>query len=529
MNNCNNENEPQPDRQVVCHCAGVTAYQIDAELRRDAACSLDSLGQSLGCGVQCGSCVPALCERLGLSAWHDARVSRMPLAVVGDARAREQLICRVDFELPAPAGYPAAKAGQHVVVRAVVGSERVERTYTIIGHSADRRMLSIAVRRVPSGGLTPWLLDDARSDADIVLCISEPAGSGLAPKGDKPLVLLVGGIGVTPAVSLLALAPDAEVAYLDYSARTREDMAFVDRFEARRAEDPRFDYRLRETRREERLSAREASRIALRYRGASFIACGPEEFLAAVSGGLRDAGVPTADVHLERFSVGHTARRTSPPSRIRSYLLGMMLAALPPLLLLPALASQRPHGPPNTGHEKLECEDCHQAAEGSTRQQLQAKVRHAIGLRESAVEFGNRSVVSGTCTRCHQNPDDRHAAHRFLEPRFEQARQQLGAHQCVSCHREHSARRVTAAQPGYCAQCHHDLKVKDDKASPSHALLIQDKRWETCLQCHDYHGNHGWKAPLRLEQALELQRVQGYLAGEPSPFGEPLVKSKEPE
>ena len=38
--------------------------------------------------------------------------------------------------------------------------------------------------------------------------------------------------------------------------------------------------------------------------------------------------------------------------------------------------------------------------------------------------------------------------------------------QCVSCHREHSGARITAASTGYCVSCHADMKVKDDKIDP---------------------------------------------------------------
>ena len=120
-----------------------------------------------------------------------------------------------------------------------------------------------------------------------------------------------------------------------------------------------------------------------------------------------------------------------------------------------------------------------------------------------------------------------HAPHRFLEPRFEQARADTGAQLCASCHREHSQARVTAPSAGYCVSCHADLKVRDDRSSPTHAQLLLQKRWDTCLQCHDYHGNHGWKAPLRLRDGASLEVLQRYLKDGPSPFGETRVKARQ--
>jgi hypothetical protein len=158
---------------------------------------------------------------------------------------------------------------------------------------------------------------------------------------------------------------------------------------------------------------------------------------------------------------------------------------------------------------------------------LQAKAKLALGLRQTGAVLGMEPVASATCIQCHANPDDQHAASRFLEPRFDQARADTGAQLCVSCHREHSQARVTAPSASYCVSCHADLQVRADRASPTHAQLLASKRWETCLQCHDYHGNHRFAAPLRLQDAATLDTLQQYLRQEPSPYGGTVVKARQ--
>ena len=71
------------------------------------------------------------------------------------------------------------------------------------------------------------------------------------------------------------------------------------------------------------------------------------------------------------------------------------------------------------------------------------------------------------------------------------------------------------------------MKVKDDRTSPTHDFLVRNKQWTTCLQCHDYHGNHKWNAPLRLQDGATLEVLNKYLQGGPSPFGETIVKAKQ--
>jgi len=58
-----------------------------------------------------------------------------------------------------------------------------------------------------------------------------------------------------------------------------------------------------------------------------------------------------------------------------------------------------------------------------------------------------------------------------------------------------------------------------DNVEPSHAELITNGAWETCLQCHDYHGNHLHDAPKRLSEGIPQETILNYLKGGADPFG----------
>jgi predicted CXXCH cytochrome family protein len=143
-----------------------------------------------------------------------------------------------------------------------------------------------------------------------------------------------------------------------------------------------------------------------------------------------------------------------------------------------------------------------------------------LGLRETPVHVGHVPVDDETCAGCHDNPDDRHPIHRFAEPRFAEARRDIGADRCVSCHGEHGGGRVTVDGIGFCVECHAEMEVEDDPASPSHAELVADERWTTCLGCHDFHGNHVREVPNTLDAALGTDAIEHYFGGGPSPYGE---------
>jgi hypothetical protein len=321
-----------------------------------------------------------------------------------------------------------------------------------------------------------------------------------------------------------ALLPKATL-HLHYSVTVADDAAFLPEFDAIRQAHRGFGFTLRRTAKRGRIPEGKIRRFVQRYPGAKFHVCGPPGYVQYIRGALKAARVAPSRIHVELFALT-PASALARTFRFKAYAAGAMLAALPLFALLPALDEVRPHGHPNVGHEQLKCVSCHVETGASMRQTLQAKARHALGLRRTGAVMGTQPVTSATCIQCHANPDDRHAPNRFFEPRFERARADLGPQLCVSCHREHSAARVTVPTAGYCVNCHQDLKVKDDKASPTHDYLVQNKRWETCLQCHDYHGNHRWNAPLRLQDATALEVLNKYLLNGPSPYGATVVKSK---
>ena len=215
--------------------------------------------------------------------------------------------------------------------------------------------------------------------------------------------------------------------------------------------------------------------------------------------------------------IGGTTRR-----RRHGWLAGAALSlALMLVLLAPQQVHSRAPGPMNVGHEALTCEHCHVPAQGTIRQQLQANSRYWLGFRASPVDFGSGDVRNSDCLACHERPFDRHPVFRFEEPRFAEARRELGVNECQSCHAEHRGAKVVV-EATYCKQCHSKLKLARDPIDVTHEELVTGARWETCLGCHDFHGNHERTTPEKLDAALSPARVASYFAGSSSPYGEAL-------
>ncbi len=170
------------------------------------------------------------------------------------------------------------------------------------------------------------------------------------------------------------------------------------------------------------------------------------------------------------------------------------------------------------GHEALDCGSCHHPAEGTWRQQLQAKAKFVLGFRHSDADFGLMKVDNAKCLNCHDRPGDHHPVFRFNEPRFAEVRQELDATQCGSCHTEHTGTLANIPVKSICLNCHQDLKIKDDPLEVSHEQIIAEPIMVNCMQCHDFHGNHIMELPITLEDTISMQAIKEYLNKGTDPY-----------
>ncbi len=186
-------------------------------------------------------------------------------------------------------------------------------------------------------------------------------------------------------------------------------------------------------------------------------------------------------------------------------------------LSLPQSMVLHANGPSNIGHEDLKCQHCHKEEVGTIRQRLQANVRFVFGLRNQAVSFGLKPVANDECVFCHERPNDRHPVYRFFEPKYKNIQAAIQPQYCISCHLEHTGRRVTSEMI-FCKNCHEKLIVKNDPITKTHQEIIQNKDWESCLGCHDYHGNHKMKVNTNFKNRISKNTIQLYFEFKDSPY-----------
>ncbi|MBM2619725.1 2Fe-2S iron-sulfur cluster binding domain-containing protein [Actinoplanes sp. LDG1-06] len=214
-------------------------------------------------------------------------------------------------------------AGQYLKVDVPVAVEPIERSYSICSGPGSS-YVDIAVKHEPDGLGSSFLHREIR--AGLALRVSGPHGEFTwAPdSGPGPLLLIGGGVGITPLMSVLTAAADAGhtgPVTLLASFRTDEEVAFGPEIEQLRERLPGLDVAIVVTGRQGRIGLETLRPYAV---GAARVhLCGPAPMMQDVIGHLTALGVPRAAIHTEAFVSG----RSRETRRERAHAIALAAAA----------------------------------------------------------------------------------------------------------------------------------------------------------------------------------------------------------
>ena len=206
------------------------------------------------------------------------------------------------------AALPDFAAGQYIGLRLVVNGEEIRRNYSLSAAS-NGQSLRISVKREP-GGLASGHLHE-KVLAGEVLDVFPPAGDFVLAEGSKPVVLISGGVGITPTLAMLdaALATQRPVHFIHF-ARNRSVHAFraaIDARHAKHAQLKRF-YVYDEAPQDADaahasglLSSEQLGALMPASRDVDAYFLGPKPFMRRVKKQLRELGVPEAQTRYEFF------------------------------------------------------------------------------------------------------------------------------------------------------------------------------------------------------------------------------------
>ncbi|TVP88789.1 MAG: NO-inducible flavohemoprotein [Alkalicoccus sp.] len=206
---------------------------------------------------------------------------------------------------------PAFEPGQYLSVKAEIPGEKYQhiRQYSL-SDAPGRGHYRISVKREkqPEGLVSNYLHDHV--EVGDTLLFSAPAGDFTVQETEAPLVLLSGGVGVTPLLSMYKLVRESqpsrpvtfvqavrnenvhglaeEIAELKQDDQVRHIIVYE---EPEKADAGDFQGRL----------TPETLTSFLPEKEAEYYLCGPELFMQAVYDMLREAGIPSERISYEFF------------------------------------------------------------------------------------------------------------------------------------------------------------------------------------------------------------------------------------
>jgi ferredoxin-NADP reductase len=211
------------------------------------------------------------------------------------------------FRLALPMWMPHLP-GQHYDVRLTApDGYRAQRSYSIASSPLDRGTIELTIDRLDGGEVSTYF-HDVLVEGDEVE-VRGPFASYFVWRGEEPVLLLGGGSGVVPLMSMLRhrrrAAPELPMR-LVYSARTAAEVLFADELAedavvALTREAPIASaaatghYRVRRGRIDAALIAGEAFDSGLAF------VCGSDPFVEAATGLLLGAGYGASRIRTERF------------------------------------------------------------------------------------------------------------------------------------------------------------------------------------------------------------------------------------
>jgi benzoate/toluate 1,2-dioxygenase reductase component len=225
---------------------------------------------------------------------------------LGDAAYALQL----DVAEDAPAFLPGQYANIHVP------GSGLHRSYSFSSAPGARRM-GFLIKHVPGGLMSGWL---AQAQAGATLEMTGPLGSFYLRPVTRPLLLLAGGTGLAPFLSMLEVLAQqgcAQPVHLLYGVTRDQDLVMVEQLEGYARRIPGFTFTTcvadaatahpRQGYVTDHLPAE-----ALHGGDVDVYLCGPPPMVDGVRRHLKAAGIAPASFHYEKFTPNAVAAQPVP-------------------------------------------------------------------------------------------------------------------------------------------------------------------------------------------------------------------------
>jgi len=217
---------------------------------------------------------------------------------------------------------PPFAPGQHLTfrLRPPDVKQPLVRCYSLSDAPDERQRYRVSVKKVPGRnghppGLVSSFLADCLEQGDIIDLLAPSGQFCLDDTSDRPVVLLAGGIGITPLLSMakaLARTTTSRQCWLFYGVRNADELSFAQELAALAEQHAGFHLVVcfsqpstssaqgRDFHHQGWVSV-ELLRQTLPSSNFQYYICGPPPMMESLIADLTAWGVPVADIHFEAF------------------------------------------------------------------------------------------------------------------------------------------------------------------------------------------------------------------------------------
>jgi ferredoxin-NADP reductase/DMSO/TMAO reductase YedYZ heme-binding membrane subunit len=207
-----------------------------------------------------------------------------------------------------PFGY---QPGQYLTLALPIGQRMVKRSYTIASTPTRPGNCEVTIKREQPGTSSRYMHESVRV-GDLIQ-LAAPSGQFVfTGKGERGIVMIAGGVGITPLMSMLRYLTDRAwpgAIHLVYSNKSLEDIIFRDEIEnlARRHANLRVTFTLTQgggaewAGRMGRIDAALLRECITDLAGLPVFICGPDAMLKSMKELLPALGIPAPRIHFESF------------------------------------------------------------------------------------------------------------------------------------------------------------------------------------------------------------------------------------
>jgi ferredoxin-NADP reductase len=211
-------------------------------------------------------------------------------------------IYRYQLRANSGAELPLITAGSHIAIPVTLANGKQDfHHYSICSNPNQREYYEIAVLREAKGSGGSQFIIENFSVGTLLEC-GMPSNNFHLHADASPTILIAGGIGITPIISIAhTLALRGRRLQLHYAGRSKNDMAFVDELQKNFPRNT-YVYAADENQRLDIMNL-----LADAPSNTLFYACGPQKMLADIETSARMLGIDKDRIQMEHFAAEKSA------------------------------------------------------------------------------------------------------------------------------------------------------------------------------------------------------------------------------